>query len=104
MNERMDEPMAEPIETGFVLVRADAVYTVTIDDEAVLLDEANDRLHHLNRTAALLWRCFDGDASIAQLAFEASDELGLPYDTVLTDTLAIVRHLADEHLVRDGRP
>jgi hypothetical protein len=84
-------------------VRAAAVHTVEIDGEAVLLDEGNDRLHHLNPTAAILWSCFDGDATVGQLATEASEELGSPFDTVLADTLAVVRDLVAQDLVHDGR-
>jgi hypothetical protein len=91
------------IDAEFVPVRADAVYTVAIDGEAVLLDEANDRLHHLNPTAALLWSCFDGEATIGQLATEASQELHSPFATVYADTIAVVRDLATQDLVRDGR-
>jgi hypothetical protein len=95
--------MTAPVDRDFVPTRADAVHTVTVDDEAVLLDEANDRLHHLNPTAALLWSCFDGEATVAQLATEASEELGLPFATVLADTEAIVGDLVEQGLVHDRR-
>jgi hypothetical protein len=35
-------------------VPADAVHTVEIDGEAVLLDQDAERLHHLNATATLV--------------------------------------------------
>ncbi|HEY3672821.1 MAG TPA: PqqD family protein [Acidimicrobiia bacterium] len=91
------------IDAEFVPVRAGAVYTVAIDGEAVLLDETHDRLHHLNPTAALLWSCFDGDATVEQLATEASEELHSPFATVFADTVAVVRDLVAQDLVRDGR-
>ena len=56
------------------------VYAVTVDGEAVLLDEVSDRLHHLNAPAALVWACLDGQATVGELARELSDELGEPYD------------------------
>ena len=76
------------------------MYTVEIDGEAVLLDERENRLHHLNHTATLLWACFDGRATVRDLAVEISDELDTPYETVLDDTLAIVRHLGAEGSAR----
>jgi hypothetical protein len=80
------------------------VYTVTIDGEAVLLDEVSDRLHHLNAPASLVWACLDGHASVAALARELGDELGAPYETVLQDTLAIVADLDDQQLLAPRAP
>ena len=78
------------------------MHTVEIDGEAVLLDQAAERLHHLNATATLVWACLDGRASLGhdrrrcQLRSWAS-----PYDTVLADTVAVIRQLGDEGLL-DG--
>ena len=81
------------------------MYSVEIDGDAVLLDEEANRLHHLNRTAALLWACFDGHASVRELAAEICDELDLPYEEVLADTLRVVRELGErEHSSRACGP
>jgi hypothetical protein len=87
------------IDAAFAPARGDAVYTVTIDGEAVLLDEAENRLHHLNRTAALLWACFDGEATVAELADDISDELQLDRTDVLQSSLSVVRELGAEGLI-----
>ena len=97
----MTEPGAAAIDRDFVPSRAADVATVEVDGEAVLLDERENRLHHLNHTAALLWVCFDGQASLAELAVELSEELGTDFDRVLADVLAVARHLAAEGLL-DG--
>ena len=95
----MTEPDADSLDAEFVPERAPSVYTVEIDGEAVLLDEDANRLHHLNHTAALLWACFDGHARIWELAAEIAEELGLAHDTVLADTLRVVRELGREGLL-----
>jgi hypothetical protein len=95
----MSDLDARHIDDEFAPVRSANVYTVEVDGEAVLLDEDANRLHHLNHTATLLWTCFDGHAVVRDLAVEISEELALPYDTVLTDTLAVVRHLGAEGLL-----
>ncbi len=77
------------------------VYTVELDGEAVLLDEFRNRLHHLNSSAALLWSCFDGVTSIAVLAHEISEAVGLPEREVLDTSIEVVRNLASEGLL-DG--
>jgi hypothetical protein len=87
------------IDVDFAPSRAPEVYTVEIDGEAVLLDESANRIHHLNHTAALLWACFDGHAVIGELAAEICDELDLPYETVLADTLRVVGDLGSEGLL-----
>jgi hypothetical protein len=79
--------------------RASAVHTVELDGEAVLLDEDANRLHHLNPSAALLWACFDGETSVAALAAEISDALGVDHQDVLGSTLEVVRHMAAEGLL-----
>jgi len=89
----------ESIDLDFPPSRSGFVHTVEIDGEAVLLDEEANRLHHLNHSATLLWTCFDGRTPIRVLADEISDELHLPYETVLVDTLAVVRRLGAEGLL-----
>jgi len=63
------------------------VYAVEVDGEAVLLDESDNRLHRLNATATL-----------HQIASEISEELGLPFDTVLADALAVANDLREQGL------
>jgi hypothetical protein len=79
------------------------VYTVELDGEAVLLDEEANRLHHLNHTASLLWACFDGETPVEALATEICEELELTYESVLADTLQVVRELASEGLLAGVR-
>lgn len=98
------------VDESFVPARGDAVYAVEVDGEAVLLDEERGRLHLLSGTATLVWRCFDGKASIAAIVADLSEILGVDYDTALADTLTVVGQLVDEGLVhgvdapRSARP
>src|SRR5207237_4628899 len=78
------------VDESFVPARGDAVYAVEVDGEAVLLDEERGRLHLLSATATLVWRCFDGRASIGAIVADLSDILGVDYETVLADTLTVV--------------
>jgi hypothetical protein len=92
----------ETIDQGFVARRGPAVHTVEVDGEAVLLNEG--RLHLLNATGALVWACFDGDGTIAEIAADLSEGLGVSYETVLEDTLAVARHLGEEGLLDTVTP
>jgi hypothetical protein len=92
-------PAMQPdaIDETFVARRAPTAHTVEVDGEAVLLNDG--RLHLLNATGALVWACFDGDGTIAEIAADISDGLGVPYDAVLEDTLAVARELGMEGLL-----
>ena len=92
------------IDDSFVAARSPAVHTVEIDGEAVLLDEAQDRLHHLNATGALVWACLDGVSTVGEIASDLSNEFGQEYAEVLRDTLAITTQLADEGLLEGTTP
>ena len=96
----MTEPLTpDAIDAGFAPARSVDAYAVVLDGEAVILDERLDRLHLLNHTATLLWQLFDGDATLAELAAELSDELGADRAAVLADLVAISGHLGDEGLL-----
>ena len=51
----MAERSPGSLDAEFVPARAALVYSVEVDGELVLLDEHEERLHHLNPTASLLW-------------------------------------------------
>jgi coenzyme PQQ synthesis protein D (PqqD) len=92
----------QAIGENFVAERGAAVHTVEVDGEAVLLNEG--RLHLLNATGALVWACFDGDGTIGEIATDISEGLGVSYETVLEDTLAVARHLGEEGLLASVMP
>lgn len=92
------------IDERFVPVPARAVHAVEVDGEAVLLDEAANRLHLLNATGYLVWECLDGTASVGELAADLGDGFGVPYEVALADTVAIVRSLAGEGLFENAAP
>jgi hypothetical protein len=92
----------EAIDKGFVARRGAGVHTVEVDGEAVLLNDG--RLHLLNATGALVWACFDGAGTIAEIAADISEGLGVPFETVLGDTLSVARHLGEEGLLASVTP
>lgn len=96
------QPTPDAIDEKFVATRAADAHTVEIDGEAVLLNDG--RLHLLNATGALVWACFDGAGTIAEIAADISEGLGVPYETVLDDTLTVARNLGEEGLLASIRP
>jgi hypothetical protein len=49
-----------------------------LPDETLVYDLQRNRAHCLNRTAALVWRHCDGQATVADLARSLKDTLNLP--------------------------
>lgn len=90
------------VDGSFVPAHAPDVVAVDADGEAVLVHEGTDHLHLLNATSALLWACFDGASSIAEICFDIADHLGVPFEQVLADTVAVVGGFLEQGLVRDG--
>ena len=72
-----------------------------LDDEGVLLDPATGASHLLDAPAALVVRFLDGSATLAEIAFDIADVLGLERERVESDVLRLVRTLGDQGLL-DG--
>src|SRR4051812_47755315 len=71
------------------------VATALVEGEALLLDERDGRSHVLNNTAAIVWQCFDGEATLGEICLDISESLGLERTQVLTDTLGITAKLLE---------
>ena len=53
--------------------------------ETVVYDRTKDRIHCLNRAAAVVWQHCDGSRSVADLARVLHDEAGVPEDRAIVD-------------------
>ena len=90
---------ATDIDHSFVPRRAESAYTVELDGEAVVLDEARNRLHHLNPTATLVWSCFDGSGTIDEIAVDLATAFDSEHHPVVADVLTLARELGGEGLL-----
>jgi hypothetical protein len=86
---------APAITEQFVGRPAPGVETVMVEGEALLLDEHRRLSHALNSTAALVWQCFDGDATLGEITLDIADALGLDQHQVAVDTSAIAAQLVE---------
>lgn len=97
-----DAPVrAADIDTTFVPRRSAATCTEVLDGECVILDEAGDRLHHLNATATVVWTCFDGTGTLAEIATDLAAEFGTDAATTASDLVTLARALGAAGLL-DG--
>jgi PqqD family protein of HPr-rel-A system len=81
--------------------RAD-VLELDMGDGVVLYDSESRLVHHLNPSASILWQLSDGEASVAQLAGEVSEELRLNPAEVRQQFLGLVAELDVLGLVEDA--
>jgi hypothetical protein len=96
----------EEIDDAFRPRRAPATHTVEIDGEAIVLDEASNRLHLLNASGALVWACCDGSGTLREIGADLAANVGIPVDQVTNDVVAMARALGIEGLLDgvDGHP
>lgn len=92
---------AADLDPSFVPRRTDATWTEVLDGEAVILDDDANLLHHLNTTATVVWTCFDGSGSIAEIAADLAHGFGTDVDATVAEVLALARALGAAGLL-DG--
>ena len=91
-------------DADIVPVKAPTAYTVEVGGEAVILEEVSQRLHLLNPTASLLWACFDGLSSVADIAADLAEVLDARVEDVISDSVALVRLLEADGLLVPAKP
>lgn len=77
---------------------------VEVDGEMVLYDDSQRRLHRLNPTAALVWQCLDGSASLREIAGDVAEAFSSDPRTVLADIVAVAGQFAEEGLLEGTGP
>jgi thiol-disulfide isomerase/thioredoxin len=82
----------DQIDGSFVPATQPGVASVELDGEFVLATP-DGRTFSLNATGAIVWRCFDGVATIDELADDVSEAFRAPRDQVAQDVLDLVRQL-----------
>lgn len=83
------------------LVRADLAI-VELDGEAVIYDERNGTLHHLNPTATLVLGLCDGSSTIPELAADLSDAFQVEFEDVRAQLDQLVSRMRDQGLLEPG--
>ena len=71
------------------LSRRSGIFVENLPKEVVLYDKTSDKVHCLNKTAAVIWESADGTKSVDDLAHIAEAKLGAPSDrSVVLQALA----------------
>jgi PqqD family protein of HPr-rel-A system len=82
--------------------KAAEVLELDMGDGVILYNHDSSLVHHLNPSAALLWKLCDGEATVKELAGEIAEEYDLERDTVLGEISGVIAEFDALNLVRDG--
>lgn len=89
----------DDIGAEFAPRRAATVATAELEGEAVLLNEADGMVHHLNPSATLLWSCFDGEASLAEIIGDLAEAFEVDATLMTEQVLTMTRDLGRRALL-----
>jgi PqqD family protein of HPr-rel-A system len=64
-----------------------------MNGEIVVLDKGSKKIHHLNATASLIWRCCDGNNSADAIAATVAEHFNCPVHAVIDDVRGFLRQL-----------
>ena len=85
------EMPAGDIDGAFVPVPRPDVTAVVLDGEAVLLAEGASEAHYLDEIATLVWRTFDGSATIDELVADFAEVFNADVEVVRADIVALTQ-------------
>jgi PqqD family protein of HPr-rel-A system len=104
-----EEPKASPdgeamtVPADYRPTKAADVLELDMGDGVILYNHDSSLVHHLNPSAALLWKLCDGDASVGQLAEEIAEEYELDGERVGQEVSAVIAEFDALDLVADAR-
>jgi Coenzyme PQQ synthesis protein D (PqqD) len=92
-------PLMVPLD--YVPRKGADVLELDMGDGIILYNRDADLVHHLNPTAGLMWHLFEGEASIATLATEVSEECGIELGRARSQLQSLAAELDALGLVHD---
>ena len=73
--------------------------SVEIEGEAVIYDEADGNLHHLNRTATMVFAMCDGTATVEEVSGDISEAYGVPLEQVIEEVTLLIERFVEANLL-----
>lgn len=89
-------------DSDFVPAPAPGVENCELDGERLVWQNAT--LHRLDRLGSLVWECFDGRSTLADIARFLADAFGTSEENVRNDVSALCVKLLDEGMLDGGTP
>jgi hypothetical protein len=79
--------------------RREGLASVLVDDELVVYDASSSMLHHLNRTASLVWLQCDGERTVEAIARSLCGDGTAESEAILRDVVELVKELSTASLL-----
>lgn len=79
--------------------RVEGVSVQEIDDEIIVLDREQGKVHQLNRTASFIWRRCDGRTDVAGIVAAAAQAFAAPRADLERDVTAALRQMRELRLI-----
>jgi hypothetical protein len=76
---------------------------VELDGEAVIYDETDNSLHHLNPTATIVLSMCDGTSTIKDFSAEIADAFSMPADQIEQQVRSLLRDFRKQKLLEPSR-
>jgi PqqD family protein of HPr-rel-A system len=77
----------------------DDLAIVEIEGEAIVYDDQNGQLHHLNPTATVVFNLCDGQSTVKEFAADIADVYSLPPGDVERQVRALIRAFRESGLL-----
>jgi hypothetical protein len=94
-------PSAMRVPPAYRPRKAFEVLELDMGDGVILYSHDSRLVHHLNESAALLWRLCEGKATVKDLAVTIAKEYDLAPDVVLDEISGVIAEFDALNLVRD---
>lgn len=95
---------ADAIADSFVPRARRACSKIELDGDVILVDDDSGAVHLLNPTARIVWSCFDGSATIAEIAGDLDTVFAADHATITAAVSDLARRLGDVGLLEGVRP
>jgi hypothetical protein len=86
-----------------VAARRAGIETVEVEPESLAFDPTGTTCVPMNATAALVWACLDGTATVEDISRDLAEGLDAPLDVVRADVTSLVREFVARGIAVDER-
>lgn len=70
-----------------------------LDEEKLILDLTDERIHRLNVTASFIWNLCDGEKSSDDIVAEVVTAFDVPHETAVQDVERTIKELQESRLI-----
>lgn len=95
---------AADIELDFVPKARATVTSTQLDEDLVLMNREDGNVCVLNQTGALIWSCFDGEGTLAEIAEDLAEVFHAPREEIRDDVLGITQWIGEEGVLEGVVP